>query len=93
MDEFRRSYFHGRGEDFQLRFREYYLIEESSTGTTHGSVYRYDTHVPIVFWGDGAKALHLNREVHTVDIAPTLARAFRINYPRTVDGVPLDELH
>ena len=93
LDEFRRSYYPGRGEDFQVRFREYYLIEESPTGTSHGSVYRYDTHVPIVFWGDGTRALNVGREVHTVDIAPTLALILRINYPRTVDGLPLDELH
>ena len=92
MDEFRRSYFAGCGEDYQIRFREYDLIEETSTGTTHGSVYRYDTHVPIVFWGDGIRALHLQREIHTVDIAPTLARMLNIDYPTTVEGVPLDEV-
>ena len=37
------------------------------------------------------KAVHIQREVHIVDIAPTLARILNIAYPRTVDGVPMEE--
>jgi arylsulfatase A-like enzyme len=55
-------------------------------------VYSYDTHVPIVFWGAGTKRATVSREVHAVDIAPTLARILNVKYPGTVDGVPLEEL-
>ena len=92
LGEFRRSYYAPRGEDFQVRYRENYLIENSETGTSHGSVYRYDTHVPILFWGDGLPFRSIPREVHTVDIAPTISRMLTIEYPRTVDGAPLEEL-
>ena len=92
LARFRRSYYPPRGEDFQLRFCEYCLIESNKTGTTHGSVYDYDTHVPVVFWGNGIKGMNIHREIHTVDIAPTLARMLGISYPRTVDGMPLEEI-
>ena len=91
LAQFRRSYYPPRGEDFQIRFCEYCLVESHSTGTTHGSVYSYDTHVPIIFLYPGMKAIHIQREVHTVDIAPTLAHILNIDYPRTVDGVPMEE--
>ena len=91
LAQFRRSYYPPRGEDFQIRYCEYCLVESHSTGTTHGSVYSYDTHVPIIFLYPGMKAIHIQREVHIVDIAPTLARILKIDYPRTVDGVPMEE--
>lgn len=92
LAQFRRSYYPPRGEDYQIRYCEYCLVSSHTTGTSHGSVYSYDTHVPIVFWGAGAKRANVSREVHTVDIAPTLARILNVEYPRTVDGVPLEEL-
>ncbi len=91
LAQFRRSYYPPRGEDFQIRYCENCLVESHSTGTTHGSVYSYDTHVPIIFLYPGMKAVHSQREVHTVDIAPTLARILNIDYPPTVDGVPMEE--
>lgn len=92
LEHFRRSYYPPRGEDYQIRYCENCLVASHMTGTSHGSVYSYDTHVPIVFWGAGVKRANVSREVHTVDIAPTLARILNIKYPRTVDGVPLEEL-
>jgi hypothetical protein len=91
LAQFRRSYYPPRGEDYQVRYCENCLVSPHTTGTSHGSVYSYDTHVPIVFWGAGAKTARVDREVHTVDIAPTLARILNIDYPRTVDGAPLEE--
>jgi predicted AlkP superfamily pyrophosphatase or phosphodiesterase len=93
LSQFRRSYYPPRGEDYQIRFCEDCLVSSHTTGTSHGSVYSYDTHVPIAFWGAGAKKAIVSREVHTVDIAPTLGRILNIEYPRTVDGVPLEELN
>lgn len=91
LDKFRNSYYPPRGEDYQIRFCEYCLISSSPTGTSHGSVYSYDTHVPVAFWGAGTKSGRVTREVHTVDIAPTIARVLNLEYPKTVDGTPLNE--
>lgn len=51
LDRFRNSYYEPRGEDFQLRFGEYLLPSSRETGTSHGSCYNYDNHVPVLFWG------------------------------------------
>lgn len=63
-------------------------------GTTHGSPYAYDTHVPLVFWGpealvkpglyNGAAAVH--------DIAPTLATMLGIAMPSGAVGRTLAEI-
>ncbi len=92
IDLFRRSYYPARGEDFQIRFCENCLITTSPTGTTHGSPYRYDTHVPLIFFGAGIQPAKIERAVHTVDVAPTLAKFFGYDYPARVDGARLEEV-
>lgn len=92
LGAFQRSYYEPRGEDFQVRFCENCLITTRPTGTSHGTPYRYDTHIPLIFMGWNLKHSSINREVHSVDIAPTLARILGLKYPKTVDGTPLKEL-
>jgi len=92
LDKYQRSYYAPRGKDFYVRFCEDCLITSSPTGSTHGSPYRYDTHVAMVFWGAGLQSKTVTREVHTVDVAPTIAKLLGITYPSTVDGIPLPEV-
>ncbi len=92
LGKYRRGYFPPRGKDFLIRPCEYCLITSSATGTSHGSPYRYDTHVPMVFWGKGIKSGKVSREVHTVDIAPTIAKYLGLPFSASVDGKPLREI-
>ncbi|MBF8296695.1 MAG: hypothetical protein HW389_3240, partial [Bacteroidetes bacterium] len=47
--------------------------------------------VPIVFWGTGGAPKNVDRLVHTVDIAPTIAVRLGLKAPKNLDGVPLKE--
>lgn len=58
---------------------------------THGSPWRYDTFVPIVFAGAGLTAMTVDRRVNTVDIAPTLSAYLGIKPPSGSTGVLLTE--
>jgi hypothetical protein len=91
---FQRGYFPQHGKDFLVLPCENCLFTSSTTGTTHGTPYKYDTHVPVLFWGKELKykGNGIARAVHTVDIAPTIARYFGVPYPSTVDGKPLKEI-
>ena len=42
-------------------------------GTTHGTLYRYDTHVPLLFYGWKVKAGETTLRTNISDIAPTIA--------------------
>ncbi len=92
MKQFRNSYYVERGEDFQIRFKENYLVTPYKTGASHGTVYKYDTHVPIIFWWNDVQPQIIAKEVHTVDIAPTLAKILNVRYPNNLDGVVLEEI-
>jgi len=59
---------------------------------THGSPWRYDTFVPIIFAGAGVPAQRISRRVHSVDVAPTLAAAVGTKPPSGATGVVLVEV-
>lgn len=92
IQKYRNSYYAPRGEDFQYRIREHCIISSRTYGTTHGTPYTYDTHVPLIFWWNGVKPQKIAREVHSVDAAPTLAKIAGIPLPARLDGVPLKEI-
>ena len=62
------------------------ILSNERTGTTHGSLYWYDRHVPIIFMGPGVRAERVGRRASTVDFAPTLASYARVQFPGSVEG-------
>jgi len=64
----------------------------SKTGTTHGSWNPYDTHIPLLWYGNGIKAGQTYRTVNMTDIAPTLAALLHIQMPNGCIGNVITEL-
>lgn len=64
-----------------------------STGTTHGSAYRYDTHVPLIWYGCGITKGETTRRINITDIAPTLSALLNIPQPNACIGEPIVELN
>jgi predicted AlkP superfamily pyrophosphatase or phosphodiesterase len=62
------------------------------TGTTHGSPYSYDTHIPVIFYGKGIRA-GTSAAYHPItDIAPTLSVLLKIKFPSGCTGNPIREI-
>lgn len=80
-----------RSGDVLLNFEPNY-IEHERTGTTHGSPYSYDTHVPLFFYGWNIKPGSTVNEVNITDIAPTLSMLLNIQFPNGCTGKPISEL-
>ena len=59
---------------------------------THGSPWRYDTFVPVVFAGGKLTAQHVHRPIEPVDIAPTLAAMVGAKPPSGSRSGPLPEV-
>ena len=60
--------------------------------STHGSPWRYDTFVPVIFAGANVPARTVHRRVHTIDVAPTLASYVGTGVPSGAAGTPLVEV-
>ena len=61
-------------------------------GTTHGSPYAYDTHVPLLWYGWNVKHGVSSAPVNIVDIAPTLATMLHIMEPNGNQGKVIGDL-
>lgn len=65
------------------------IIPDHKKGSTHGSIYNYDTHIPIIFYGWHIPPQKINTPVYIVDIAPTIADLIGITEPNACMGIPL----
>ncbi len=64
----------------------------NAPGTTHGSPFNYDTHVPIIFYGKPFKPGRYPDEVHITDIVPTLTSVLGIQEPAGCIGKPITKI-
>lgn len=67
-------------------------FDGGKTGTSHGSWYNYDAHIPLVFMGWNVKPGKTNKTYHMTDIAPTLAAMLHIQMPNGSTGEAITEL-
>jgi predicted AlkP superfamily pyrophosphatase or phosphodiesterase len=79
-----------RAADIYFVTEPYWMFEDE--GTSHGSPYAYDSHVPLLVWGTGVRAGRHPRRVEVNDIAPTLATMLDIETPSGSVGQPLMEV-
>ena len=79
---------HKRSGDF-IYVLDPAFISYLHTGSTHGSSFMYDTHVPMLFYGKGVKSGSSSRRSEIVDIAPTIAVMLGISFPSGATGEPL----
>jgi hypothetical protein len=79
-----------RTADVQVVLEPYWMFE--SRGTTHGSVYGFDTHVPVIFMGPGIRTGTYREAISVNDVAPTLADILSVETPSGSAGRVLDEV-
>jgi predicted AlkP superfamily pyrophosphatase or phosphodiesterase len=80
-----------RGGDIQVVLKPGYFYG-SKTGTTHGSWYPYDSHIPLLWMGWGIKTGKSNAAYSMTDIAPTIAALLHIQMPNGAIGKVIEEV-
>ncbi len=83
------SYYASRSGDLIVITKPYWFLyaktDSKPSGTTHGSPYEYDQHVPLILMGAGVRAKTDPRAATPADIAPTLAKLCGVSISHT-DG-------
>jgi predicted AlkP superfamily pyrophosphatase or phosphodiesterase len=79
-----------RSGDVDILLEPYWMA--STTGTTHGTPFSYDTHIPLILMGPGVRAGRYDRAVLLNDLAPTLATLLDVETPSGSSGEPLAEV-
>ena len=60
------------------------FISYGRTGSTHGSGFNYDTHVPLLLFGSGIKHGETLKKTEITDIAPTMSSLLGTSFPNGV---------
>ncbi len=84
------GFFGPRSGDVFVLHEPYYLFE--AAGTSHGTPYDYDNHVPVIFLGPGIKPGKYSMRIAVNDIAPTLAEMLNVEQPSGSMGRILGEI-
>lgn len=83
---------------FEKRSGDVYVLHEPgwfegmAKGTTHGTIYPYDTHIPLVWMGWNIKHGSNYSPVYMTDIAPTIAAMLHIQEPNGSVGKVIEQL-
>jgi predicted AlkP superfamily pyrophosphatase or phosphodiesterase len=91
-----RSFHPERSGDLLLLPKPFYFWSNKygslTYGTTHGTPYNYDTHVPLLLAGPGIHPGEYARFVDMADLAPTLASLLAIEAPAGSEGHVIPEI-
>jgi len=79
-----------RSGDVEVLLEPYWM--SSSSGTTHGTPYSYDTHIPLMLMGPDIRAGRYHDTVFLNDLAPTLATLLGVETPSGSSGRALSEI-
>jgi len=80
------------GDIYIIQEPYWFLFDKGPVAAMHGSPWRYDTHVPVVFMGPTIKPNTVYRLVHPVDVAPTIAALLGMTPPGSAQGSLLEEV-
>lgn len=87
LEQFRRSWYPGIAAPLQVVPKAGWMFGSRATGTTHGSPYENDTHVPLLTWGPTWVGQgRIEQRVEIVDLAPTLSALLHIPAPKQAQG-------
>ena len=93
--EFKEMYVKGYNQklagDVQVVYKPNYFFG-GATGTTHGTMYPYDAHIPLLWMGWGVNQGKTNRKVYMSDIAGTVAAMLKIQMPSGNVGTVIHEV-
>ncbi len=80
-----------RSGDLMLLFPPGWIINDVK-GTTHSTVYRYDTHIPLLWYGWHIKRGQTFTRTQSTDIAPTIAALISLQEPGGCVGEPITDM-
>ncbi len=86
------SFYPRRSGDVILNLMPGWIEEKERCWSVSGSMYGYDTQVPLIFFGGGIAPQRIARRIDLTSVAPTLSHLMGITEPAASEGVVLDEI-
>lgn len=97
LDMVQRGYDFQRSGELIFLTQPGFLVKGSDNsaahkGTSHGSAFNYDTHVPCLFYGFGVEPGQYFEPHSITDIAATLVHIINVQRPNAMTGSPITEI-
>ncbi len=84
------SFYPRRSGDVVINMMPEWIELRDEEISMSGSMYGYDTHVPLLFWGAGIQPQRNDKPVCMTSVAPTIARIMGIPEPAASEGSVLN---
>ena len=80
------------GDIYIVQEPYWFNFDKGPVAGMHGSPWKYDTHVPVIFAGAGIGAKTVYRHIQPADVAPTLSALLGMSPPASAQGTVLPEV-
>ena len=90
-EKMQNGFYPKRSGDVTINLMPGWIEQRTGIVSLSGSLYEYDTHVPMMLLGGSVPAATVERDVTVSSLAPTLAHIMRITVPNAATGAILDE--
>ena len=92
LRRFRNSFHALRSGDLMLSYAAGWVEDfGAGRGVSYGSLYNYDSRVPLMFYGGAFRSRTFEAPCEAMDVAPTMARLAGVAYPSSSIGRVLGE--
>ncbi len=91
-EKMQNGFYPRRSGDVVINLMPEWIEQQDNTRSLPGSMYRYDTHVPLFIWGAGVPYLRVSRPIEMSALAPTLANVIGITPPAATEGAIIEEV-
>ncbi|MCL2561506.1 MAG: alkaline phosphatase family protein [Rikenellaceae bacterium] len=91
-EKMQNSFYPRRGGDLTINLMPGWIEERTGVRAASGSMYAYDTHVPLMMLGPKFFGQRISRTVNMRDLAPTLAVMMQISRPVAAKGEAMEDI-
>ncbi|MFI3247774.1 MAG: alkaline phosphatase family protein [Rikenellaceae bacterium] len=91
-EKMQNGFYPRRSGDVVINLMPEWIEQQENIRSLPGSMYRYDTHVPLFIWGAGVPFMRVTRQVDISSVAPTIANIVGITPPAATEGSIIEEL-
>lgn len=92
LSKIQHSFFAKRSGDLYIGLLPGWIEEHNYVKAQSGSMYSYDTHVPLMMLGCGMAKKEVTTRVDMCAIAPTLARIIDVSKPMAAETAPIEDV-
>lgn len=84
--------FHAERSGDVLFILKPYMLQDANMAASHGTPWKYDTHVPLLVLGSHTEAQVIEKPVSPANIGPTVARILRVPMPAGAEEEALEDV-